>query len=51
MDPVTAALNAYTKTIELIITVWNSMDEAQRKKTIDDWQASQDFWRKVISGK
>jgi hypothetical protein len=50
MDPLTAALLAYTKTIELILAVWNSMDDTQKKKVIDDWQANQDFWRKLFEG-
>lgn len=48
MDPLTAALNAYTKTLDLIITVWNSMTDAQKQKIINDWQSTQDFWKGVI---
>lgn len=48
MDPITAALIAYTKTIELILTVWDAMTPDQKKKVIEDWQANQDFWRSLF---
>ena len=48
MDPITAALNAYSETLKFIGLIWGLMSNEQRQTIVNQWAENQQMWNDLI---